>query len=615
MDHTLLLVVVLVLALAGSARARDEFLIGHWYGPTEITQEKFAEVAEANFTVVTLHDKSVEDNKKALDLAQANGLKVHVLDPRIWDNKPRQKGLFAKLDAALADYSKHPALWGYCVGDEPNSSRFILYGTIAKYLLSKDPKHIPYINLFPTYASRKQLGNPTYEHHVDEYLRVVRPKILSFDHYPLLIDGHDRPDYFANLEIIRRQGIKHKTPFVSTPMSLPHQGYRDPSENELRWQVNTALAYGSRGIVWFTYTTPPWGYTLSPSNALIAPDGSRDRKYYEIKQINAELKKLAPTIMRLSSVAVYHTAPVPDGAKPLPEDGLIAIDGGQFVLGQFNSDRGEKYAMIVNRDHGKSATARLSFSRKVTLCEVSRKTGRLRAIPVVEDGGKWVWRYRFRGGEGRLLRIDLAENTPVRAWEDPIYFRPRVILDPSAQYWNLAGSEDPKHPDYYCEGLNMYDIALRVRDELVRDGRVDVFMSRDERTQEVTLQQETDAARSLNCDVLVSLHSDATGKPDDPGGGTWTFHSDDPESIRLAKCVQTPLLEAIRTFHPDVNFRGVRTHWWRLWVLHEAGCPGSLTEVLFHSHPEEREMLKNPDHQQTMARAIARGILDYFGLH
>ena len=189
--------------------------------------------------------------------------------------------------------------------------------------------------------------------------------------------------------------------------------------------------------------------------------------------------------------------------------------------------------------------------------------------------------------------------------------RPRVMLNPSCQFDNVIEGEDGEL--LYNEAHNMYDIALKVRDELEHDGRVDVFVSRESRDQHLALYQETGLTRSLNCDALVSLHSDATGT-DDPGGGTWTFYADEGEGKRLAECVQTPLLEAIRSFYPEVQFRGVRTHWYRLWVLWESGCPASLTEVLFHTNPKEREMLKDPALQEIMARAIAGGILDYFGL-
>lgn len=411
MDNMLFVTALLLLVLAGSARASDEFLITHWYGPSELTKEKFAEVAEANFTVVTVHDKTVEDNKKILDLAQACGMKVHILDPRVWQNKPGQADIHAKLDGAIADYSKHPALWGYCVGDEPDSSQFDLYADITQYLLEHDPEHIPFSNLLPTYANATQLGSPSYEKHVDDFLRIVKPRILSYDHYALMRGTPDRPDYFLNLEIIRRQAIRHKTPFSTTPMSLPHLGYRDPSEGELRWQVFTSLAYGARGVMYFTYTTPPWGYDFEPHNALIGVDGKPDRKYYEVKQINGELLKLAPTLMKLNSTAVYHTAPVPDGAKPMPKNGLVkSIAGDEFVLGEFKSEDGRRYAMLVNRDFRKSARARVAFSRNVQLREVSRQTGRLRSLPVVEDGGEWVWRAKFAAGDGKLIRIDFMDD-------------------------------------------------------------------------------------------------------------------------------------------------------------------------------------------------------------
>lgn len=188
---------------------------------------------------------------------------------------------------------------------------------------------------------------------------------------------------------------------------------------------------------------------------------------------------------------------------------------------------------------------------------------------------------------------------------------PRVMINPSCQYQNIIS--DGNGEEIYNEAHVMYDIALEVKKELERDGRIEAFMSRSSRDEKVTLRSETDLTRKLNCSALVALHSDATNDPNDPGGGTWSFYADD-EGKKLAEYIQTALLGAIRQFHPEVNFRGVSEHWKRLWVLHESGCPASLTEILFHSHPQEREMLKDPVRQKIMAKAIAKGILEYFGL-
>ena len=608
MDKLICLLVLLAFAVAAGSRA-DEFLTSHWCGPTEATSEKIKEAAGAGFNVI-MFGGTVEQNKKALDLCEAEGVKALVIDNRVMARRSRERGFAANLDAVIADYGSHPAFWGYYLTDEPNSSYFRRLAPVSKYLLKKDPKHVPYINLFPTYATREQLGNPTYEQHVDEFCRVVQPKLLSYDHYALLANG-ERSDYFENLEIIRRQGIKHHTPFCYILLSVPHGPYRDPSEADLRWQVNTALAYGARGIMYFTYNTPDdpaWNYR----NAIIDADGKPTAKYDQVRRINTEILKLAPTLMRLTSVAVYHTGMAPQGTKLLPEDGLISrIEGGEFVVGQFNSDSGQKYAMLVNRSPRQPARAEVTFSQKVELWEVSRSTGRERAVTVAEDGPGSTWRAAFGPGEGRLVRIETPQDLPILHWDDTPKFRPRVMLNPSCQFGNVI--HGPAEEELYNEGLNMYDIALRVRDELARDGRIDVFVSRSSREQDVSLRYETALTRSLNCDALVSLHSDATGT-DEPGGGTWTFYADEGEGKRLAECIQAPLLEAIQPFYPEVEFRGVRTHWYRLWVLWESGCPASLTEVLFHTNPKEREMLKDPALQAVMAREIARGILDYFGL-
>ncbi len=604
------LVLSLMLVMAAAARA-DEFLISHWCGPTEATQEKFAEAANAGFNVI-MFGGSVEQNKKALEICQSLGVKAMIIDNRVMAKRTRDEGFESNLDSVVADYGSSPALWGYYVQDEPNASLFQRLAAVNKYLLKKDPKHIPYINLFPTYATTEQLGNPTYEHHVDEFLRMVTPRLLSYDHYALMNDGGLRGDYFLNLEIIRRQGIKHHTPFNYILLSVPHGPYRDPSEIDLRWQVNTALAYGARGIMYFTYTTPPPDTTWNWHDAIIDENGKPSPKYEQVKRINGEIRKLAPTLMKLNSVAVYHTGDAPDGAKALPKDGLISIDGGDFVIGQFNSDNGRKYAMFVNKSFTDTANAQIRFSQRVRLFEVSPESGRGRALVVSDDGPGSVWRAKFAPGQGRLVQIDLVSEMPVLHWENLPKCRPRIMLNPSAQFQNVGRNE--KQEIIYVEGENMYDIAVRVKHYLDQDGRVDAFISRNNRDHRVTLGYETELTRMLNCDVLVSLHSDATGKKDDPGGGMWTFYCDEGEGKRLATSVTMPLLDSIRTFHPDVNFRGIRTHWYRLWVLWEAGCPASLTEVLFHSNPVEVEMLKNPDYQDRMAKAIAKGILDYFGM-
>lgn len=399
----LLFIPVLLPLAAADLRCAEEFLISYWHGPPP-GEERFAEIAEANFTVAMCGGGNT-----ALDLAEKNGLKVLLQDRRITAKNFRQEGFEEGLDAVIADYAAHPALWGYFVIDEPNASQFENLAAINRHLLKKDPKHTPFINLFPTYASQEQLGNPTYKDHVASFIQTVEPKLLSYDHYAL-VGGGLRPDYFENMEIIRQQALEHRIPFSFILLSVPHFGYRDPTEEDLRWQVNTALAYGARGIMYFTYSSLPdtehykgWG------DAIIARDGSRTPKYEEVKQINGELKRLGPTFMRLTSTAVYHTRPLPKGTTAIPDGDLVVhVQGGEFVVGHFRSEQGERYTMFVNRNPRIAADATIAFSHEIELAEIGRATGKSRPVALQKEGSRLIWEVHFEPGEGRLVKTALG---------------------------------------------------------------------------------------------------------------------------------------------------------------------------------------------------------------
>src|SRR5439155_20970210 len=142
-----------------------------------------------------------------------------------------------------------------------------------------------------------------------QFVETVRPKLLSFDHYAL-VEAGERPGYFENLEVIRREALRAEVPFASILLATPHGAYRDPSEADLRWQVYTSLAYGARGILYFTYWTPrsdTWNF----HNGILDEQGRRTAHYAQVRRINSELNALARTLVHLRSAGVYHAGGLP----------------------------------------------------------------------------------------------------------------------------------------------------------------------------------------------------------------------------------------------------------------------------------------------------------------
>ena len=67
-------------------------------------------------------------------------------------------------------------MYSYFITDEPSASAFPALGKLVAYLRQRDPAHLAYINLFPTYANNEQLGTKgdtvtAYREHLRQYHR------------------------------------------------------------------------------------------------------------------------------------------------------------------------------------------------------------------------------------------------------------------------------------------------------------------------------------------------------------------------------------------------------------------------------------------------------------
>jgi hypothetical protein len=436
-----LFAVVVWMGLAGGpARASrrvspERFLISFWCAPPpeETTLERYREIAAAGFNAALppcAGPITPELNRRILALCAQTGLKAIVQDPRLGAGGPESGSadLEAAVDAVVADYARSPSLLGYFLQDEPQASQFPRLAALDRSLRARDPQHLPYINLFPNYATREQLGTSSYPAYVRGFLETVRPKLLSFDHYALVGPG-ERPTYFENLEVIRREALRAETPFAAILLTTPHGPYRDPTEADLRWQVYTALAYGARGILYFTYWTPhdaTWNFR----NGILDEQGRRTVHYDPIRRLNAELNALAPTLVPLRSEGVYHAGGLPVGTRSLPAGETVrAVRGGDAVVGLFREPRQVRigfnmapppernYVLVANRNPRRPARLWVELREEIMgIAEVSRRSGRSGRLQLPESIAANAFAVRLAPGDGRLF--ELVER-PREEWPTP----------------------------------------------------------------------------------------------------------------------------------------------------------------------------------------------------
>lgn len=383
-------------AIAKRAEPRfvqDRFGIGFWVSPQtdERVEERWAEIAEANFTFVIglCGGKSPMPVEQQLRLCEKHGLKALV---PARDLNPR----------ALPD---SPALWGYSVVDEPNARQFPNLRKTVDELRRLRPGKLAFINLFPDYATASQLGNPTYGEHVSSFMEIVKPDVLSMDHYPIFRPEKDgRDNYCRNLEVTRRESVLAGIPFWNFFNTMPYGPHTDPTEAQLRWQIFTSLAYGAKGVMYFCYWTPR-GDEFPKGGAILTADGRRTRHYEEAKRINAGLKNLGPTLMQLSSIGITRVKPKTNAADSLKTSALRSLSEGDYLVGDFRFPDGRRAVLLNNYEFAYSAWPTVGFDVDASrVLEVSSKSGL--AAPVMDDSPDMPGlQISLDAGEGRLFLL------------------------------------------------------------------------------------------------------------------------------------------------------------------------------------------------------------------
>ena len=342
-------------------------IVTYWAGPA-MTDAAARQLAEGGWNVVWCGEKE-------LDVAQRHGLRGQLTDPLLAPEALADPTKREALDALISRVRKHPALYCYFITDEPDAGKFQELGKLVAYLKEKDPKHLAYINLFPTYASNEQLGNrgdtvTAYKAHLKQYVEVVKPALISYDHYQFAIKS-DLPDYFLNLALVRNAAMEAGVPFLNIVQACTWDpAMREPKQPEMRYLIYTSLAYGATGISYYVYSHP--GH--SPGIATL--DGKTTHVYDWLKTLNPEFTAIASEVQPLRSSGVFHAGMMPPGAVPLPINSPFTLDPAvsamEFkkgepvkgvLLGCFGRKdsgvSGSTHAVVVNLDYRADATINL----------------------------------------------------------------------------------------------------------------------------------------------------------------------------------------------------------------------------------------------------------------
>ncbi len=386
----LALIAAISMAAACAPKGGDaEIPILAWYSiPAEFaSEETYKELADAGFNINFSHLGKLSEAKKALDLGQKYGVKIMLTCQE----------LAADPELAVENVKDHPALFGYFLRDEPAVGDFPQLAHWADRIRSLDDKHPIYLNLFPNYAPDNVLGC-TYPEYVHRFVEEVGLPMLSFDYYPVTVDGI-RESWWSNLEVVAKEAKEAGVPFWAFALSTAHYPYPIATMQSLRLQFYTDLAYGAQGLQYFTYWCPTpgiWDFNNAPINEF----GSRTEVYDLVKEMNKELQARAGVFMGAEVLQLGHTGDtIPPGVSPLgklpPQVSSLDTKGkGTVVSVLENGDW--QYLMIVNRSLDEKVDYQVAFNVPVKKIERSGKASKVAPSGsyTLEEGDCAIFRWK-----------------------------------------------------------------------------------------------------------------------------------------------------------------------------------------------------------------------------
>ncbi len=222
------------------------------------------------------------------------------------------KKIQPQLKSRFDEYAKHPSFVGILASDEPHAGKFPALKLAQDWFERNYPGKEFEVNLLPDYANGEQLtgikgAEKNYCKHVDDFVNIVRPKFLSYDYYPLMIDREKneyyiRSTYLKNLEIIAKKAKEQHVPFRVFLLTLGHWSCRTVTTyEEIAWQVYTAMAYGATGAQTFTYWTMLGHKPNNPEHvttALVGVNGELLPAWYAMREVISEVRSFEQAFLQ-----------------------------------------------------------------------------------------------------------------------------------------------------------------------------------------------------------------------------------------------------------------------------------------------------------------------------
>ncbi len=394
----------------------DVMPVAGFFGPytssekNYITDDVYKLIKDSGINIINYSANDASDElslvKNNLALAEKYGIGLFVNDKTLTENLTNDE-----LSKKLEKYALYESFLGIHIVDEPSYSKaddnprpLENYTGLSKKLnaFSNITGFINMVAEDATTVNKYWFGNRIkdyYNEYWEQYMKDASSQVISSDDYPfnngLKEDATDANGYFRTLGTTRSQSLKNNVPFWSYVQAGGNYDNDTDETNadlvaneaETYWNVNTALAFGAKGIVWFPTIQPTYfdGTDSDNSidrNGIILSNGKKSKRYEWVVNVNKQIAAVDDVLMKSTSTAIVasggyakenatgnvtknlissgtNTTEIKDGYGKLSKVASTSSDYGALV-GCF-SYRDTEAFYVVNYDVTKQATVILTL--------------------------------------------------------------------------------------------------------------------------------------------------------------------------------------------------------------------------------------------------------------
>ncbi len=293
---------------------------------------------------------AVDCDRDMLDLFDVYGVGAVVkgVVPGFWGGDGTNAGTMEKTnplsayEKAAETFTDHPAIWGIDCGDEPSCLDFGHFGKAISVVQKHFPNQFAYLNLYPSYGVRasttetermRQLGADSFETYLDAYCRKVPLDYICYDFYQYAASPEEA---LENLQIASACAKRYGKSLWIVLQVNSDKETAWITENQLRHQAFSAMAYGVENIIWACYTAG-WWY-----NHVLDKKGVKTVQFDRLKQVNKEIHTLAEIYMQYKAENTFRL----DEKSP-SQSGVTIQNGGKLLVGELIKRNGTGKGRIL----------------------------------------------------------------------------------------------------------------------------------------------------------------------------------------------------------------------------------------------------------------------------